>query len=110
MQLTELRASVVFKPQTEPLEDKRFIHSVIADVFSQSDLRSFIFKISERERDKSHGRNEDICSLSYEGLPGDNKLDTALELVLFMRRHGRFSTFKKMLKIERDWVDWDAFK
>ena len=110
MQLVELRHTVQLKPITEPLEEKKFVHDVIAEVFSESELHRFVFKIAERERDKSHGRNDEIAMLSYDGLPGESKLDTALELVLFMRRHGRYSMLKKMLAAERDFVNWDGFK
>lgn len=83
---------------------------MIAESFNEPELRSLIFKISERERQKSHGRNDEICTLSYDDLPGDGKLDTILEMVLFMRRHGRYEQLKKFLKVDRDWIDWDVFK
>ena len=110
MQLVELRHSAVYKPQTEPLEQRRFIHDIIDEVFDRQELRAFIFTIAERERQKSHGRSDEIAALSYESLPGESKSEIALELVLFMRRHGRYKQFKKMLAAERDFVDWDGFK
>ena len=110
MELLDLRSSVVYRKKTSPLETQKHIHTIIAETFNEAELRSLIFKISERERQKSHGRNDDICTLTYESLPGEGLLDTVLELVLFMRRHGRYPQFKKFLSMERDWVAWDDFK
>lgn len=105
-----MKSQVVYKPNTEPLEQKRFIHDVIDELYDRQELRSLIFEIAERERLKTHGRNDEIAGLSYESLPGESKSDVALELVLFMRRHGRYSALKKILNSDRDFVNWDDFR
>ena len=108
--LSELESSAVYRKKTAPFEQRRFIHEAIDEVFNRPELSEFIFKISELERLKSHGRNDDVMSLSYDGLSGEGKLDTALQLVLFMRRHNRYSQLIKILKAERDQVNWSEFK
>lgn len=109
-ELMLLKSQVVYKPTTEPLEQRRFIHDVIDELYDRQELRSLIFEIAERERLKTHGRNDEIVTLSYESLPGESKSEVALELVLFMRRHGRYSMLKKILNADRDFVDWDLFR
>lgn len=104
-----MKANVLYRKVTQPLDKKRFIHEIIADAFSEAELRSLVFKIAETERFKSYGRIEEVTGMTYDGLPGDNKLDTALELVLFMRRHGRYSDLIKWLESERGSIDWQEF-
>lgn len=107
--MQELKSNVVYRKATEPFDSRRFIHEAITQTFSERDLRSLIFKIAETERFKSYGRIDEIAGMTYDGLPGEGKSDTALELVLFMRRHGRYSDLLRWLKRERDGEDWDQF-
>lgn len=104
-----MKANVLYRKVTQPLDKRRFIHEVIADAFSESELRSLVFKIAETERFKSHGRIDEIAGMTYDNLPGEGKVYTALELVLFMRRHGRYSDLIKWLESERKSVDWQEF-
>lgn len=107
IQVLALKADIVNELQTSPFANKHFINEAMNEVFNAGELGELVFRISERER--LRGGNEEIISLTYDSLGGIGKTDRALELVLFMRRNGRYADLIDALSQVRPFVDWERF-
>ena len=78
---------------TGPLKERVLPHEVLADVFDEFELKVFSTQLK----------------IDYETLDGDNKLEKALSLVLYMQRRGKFQQLLDMAQEERAHIDWSQF-
>lgn len=81
-------------PDTGELKHRVLLHKEIDDYFSLDELREMILELG----------------IDYDNLPGERKIDKALELALLMNRLGRFKELLEVLTEKRPFLDWSEFE